>query len=211
VRGIGASRYLHGRFSKALPRNLAKDFHRALEDPELLSARSMAALLDSRLIQMLRQIEQAGPADLWRDLRKAWGKLESAHADGDAKLMQATLSKVGEIIKQGATDDQVWRSIRDIVRDIVRDRVSATTAEHRRLCDLHQVMTMDQAAVFARAMQDAVVSVVIDRQQLARIARRFAEVLNNLSGGQVISVSAPASPLAATSRAEAAAAAAPNN
>ena len=167
-----------------MPRNLAKNFEAAYRDPELLSSRGTASLLDARLIQLLEQIREHGPAELWKDLRKTWRKLKAAHSSGDATEMQSALAEVGRIIEAGASQGDVWQQI----QQIVAQRTVLVTAEHKRQVELQLVMDIQQASAFTASLQAAVVAEITDRDMLIRISRRFAEILNAAMGRQVVEV-----------------------
>lgn len=52
-RGIASPHFLHGRYSKALPVQLAATYEQARRDPELLNLRDEIALIDARMSELL--------------------------------------------------------------------------------------------------------------------------------------------------------------
>ena len=72
LRGVAASNFRHGRYSKALPEKLAAAYHRSMNDPALLNLRSELALIDARLYELAERFKaEEGPMSAG-EIRDTW-------------------------------------------------------------------------------------------------------------------------------------------
>src|SRR5262249_44606649 len=56
--GFASANFKHGKYSRFLPRGLTDAYEAALRDPELLSLREDVALLESRIVELLKRIKE---------------------------------------------------------------------------------------------------------------------------------------------------------
>lgn len=74
LRGVAASNFRHGRYSKALPERLAATYDASMNDPRLCDMRSEAALLDSRLFELAARFSGDEPMTE-AETREAWAQI----------------------------------------------------------------------------------------------------------------------------------------
>lgn len=74
LRGAAHPRYVHGRYSKAMPRNLIQRFANAETDSDWLNLKSESSLLISRIEQLLPTLETASD----KQQRQIWAEIFEA-------------------------------------------------------------------------------------------------------------------------------------
>ena len=164
--GMALPQFKHGRYSKYLPARLVDRYQAGRSDPELLAMRDEIAALDARLSELLERVDSGESGLLWIALRDAWTELQEARRAGDNLKLAAALTMVGDLIEQGFDDRAAWAD----VLALFQDRRRLVESERRRLVDLQQMITAEQAMVFLAAITDAVKKHVDDRDTLAAIS-----------------------------------------
>jgi hypothetical protein len=151
-----------------------------MADPELLSLRQYVALFDVKVAEAIDKLKASDAGDYRQNLLSLWEQLEKANAEridpddphaADARAAKAAkvtdaLNAIGQTIRDAAVEEEAWRE----VSAAIKDRMAATAAEYRRLVDLEQVLTIEQAAAFILALHRAVKKTVDDPKIRSEIA-----------------------------------------
>lgn len=174
-----------GRYSKFLPARLRERYEEAADDPQILSNREDVALLQARITELTQRL-YTGEADrVWVDLRRHMRDFDrltreaEAHAPdterGSALRAQANeaLAEARRLVNVGATEAETWRELTKALNE--KTRLART--EWKRLVDLRQLITVEQALAFASQLLNAVVRHVDDPGVRARINRDFQAAL----------------------------------
>ena len=164
LKGVNATSFKHGRFSKYLPDRLAERYREALADEELLRLDDEIALLDTRLQDLLARLHQDGEGPgAWQQLRDAHQRLEQAIARDDANATQAGLVMLSEAIASRRDECAAW----GIILGLVEQRRKLVDTERRRLLDEDRVVTIDRLMILMAAVVD-----IVRRHVGSREARR---------------------------------------
>jgi hypothetical protein len=169
--GIASHAFRHGRYSKYLPTNMLPRYRQAYDDPNLLALNEEIALVDARLADLLVRVDQGESGALWLELRSAHHDLLQARHD-TAKLA-AALERIGNLIQRGATDTSFSKEI----GEQIEQRRRLVESERRRLVELQQYMSYEQALGMAQALLEAIRTHVEDRKVLSAISTEFARIL----------------------------------
>jgi hypothetical protein len=169
--GFALPQTKHGRYSKYLPERLASRYEEAERDPNLLRLDGEIALIDVRLRTVLDGLGRGESPDLWELLQEVWADYE----DGQA----TAIDRIGGIIAQGIAEQHTWKEL----RSLIRDRVRLVESERKRLVELNQMITAEQAMLFMAAVVDTVRRYVSDRDALAHIASDLRALSVRESGG----------------------------
>lgn len=169
-RGANLPQTKHGRYSKDLPANLAGKYEAAISDQALLELRDELALIDVRLSDLVHSVDAGGASDTWKSLASLASEYK-ATKDRDAKAR--TLGTILDTIRRGAADWQRWE---DVFRTIER-RVRVAESERKRLVEMQQMMTSEQAMVLLTAVVDTVRRHVTDREALRGISTDISAIL----------------------------------
>ena len=165
VKGIAHPDFKDGRYSKVLPIRLLSRYHEAAKDPDLLVARHEIALCDSRLADLISRVDSGESGELWKNAAKAMDDLRLSRASKDSGLMADALNSLEQIITAGAADYAAWNEI----GKLLDRRQRFVESERKRLVEMQQTMTADQANALVAALISAVRKNVTDRDILTRI------------------------------------------
>ena len=165
-RGPALPQWKHGRHSKLLPSRMLGDYRRALNDPDLLAMRADVALVEARLADLLKRVDSGESGALWGKLQATWTALEKARKDGDTAAMAALMATLGAFINKGAADRETWGE----VVFVLDQKRKLSESERKRIIDLQQMMTSEQAMALLAAVIDVVRTNVTDRTILAAIS-----------------------------------------
>jgi hypothetical protein len=185
--GLGHPRIKEGRYSKVIPKRLRERYEEAANDPQLLSSREDVAFLEARIGELSKRLYSGESDRVWHDLRRTfreWDALRqqaiSARQANDpdrasaAELKAAELyGEVKRLIGIGASDAETWR---ELVKTL-ENKTKLARTEWKRLVDLRQLITVEQAMLFAHQLLSAVVRHVDDPGVRARINRDFQSAL----------------------------------
>lgn len=141
-KGILGSRTVNGRDSKYLPKRLLDRYHEFIGNEDILSLNSEIALLDTRISEMLERIDvDAASPEAWIELSKLWGEFMFAVRTGNSKEQNKLLLIINNAIEKGSDQEKLWNNIITTVEG--RRKLSDT--ERKRLTDMQQMVTVEQA------------------------------------------------------------------
>lgn len=164
-RGHALPQTTHGRYSKYLPPRLLERFQQSSDDPDLLNLRDDIALVDSRLSDLLQRVDSGESGETWKLAKAAHRTMKAGLAPGgDLAAAKAALDDLDAIISRGMGDFAAWREIGELLDR--RERL--VRSERRRLVELQQTMTVEQAMLLMGALAALVDEHVTDRA--ARLA-----------------------------------------
>jgi predicted nucleic acid-binding Zn-ribbon protein len=164
--GIASPHFKHGRRGKYLPTRLLERYEEAVGDSELLALRDEIALIDVRINELLERIDTGESAALWAQLGAKFEKMQQAYASQDDSGFARAVKGLGAIIEQGGRADQVW----DDIGNVIEQRRKLVESERKRLVDMQQMLTAEQAMTLLAAVVDVVRRNVTDRDALAAIS-----------------------------------------
>lgn len=182
--GIAAPTFKTGRYSKYLPSRLVSRYEAAASDPELLALRDDIGLLDTRIAQVVSSLDTGESADAWSSLLALWQQLDQDMSrlldEGETpETMERTVAALGDTIRNGFSQGYVWNEI----RGLLKERMELVASERKRLVEMQQYVTAEQAMNFVGAVMASVRRNVSDRSALAAIASDVAGFSRG-SGGQ---------------------------
>lgn len=124
-------------------------------DPELLALQDEVALIDSRLIDLMKRVDTGESGATWKAVgdkfRAYQSALHSGKKDSEAEASDL-LHDLHMLIVDGATDEAAWSEI----RSVVNQRVRIVESERKRLVEMQQMVGADQAMLLVRALVSAV-------------------------------------------------------
>lgn len=163
-----------GRYSKVIPARLAETYQRALSDGDLLVLRDDIALMDSRIGELLGRVDTGESGSAWRAVREAYERLETALVEKDMVAAQAALGDLDKISQVGMEDGAIW----DEVGQALDRRERLVRSERRRMVELQQMITAEQATAMLAAVISIVREHVTDRDALRAISESMAQLAN---------------------------------
>jgi hypothetical protein len=164
--GLASPHFRTGRWSKALPARLRERYQEAVDDPDLLVLSHEIGAVDARLAELFAKLDSSESGDAWREANDLYLAARAAIRSGDANGLQAALDALGAVIRRGQGDYAAWDAIAEAL-DLRRRLVES---ERKRLVQLSQMITTEQAMVLMTAVVSLVKEHVEDRQALAAIS-----------------------------------------
>jgi hypothetical protein len=173
--GIASTLWRHGRTSKVLPTRLRDAYNASLQDKELLALRSEIALIDARINDLLQRVDIGESGRLWLRSKDVLMQLRRALVSQDSKRVSETILELDDLIRRGNSDYGAWEEIGNSIE--LRRRVVET--ERRRLVDMQQMITAEQAQTLISAITLAVKENVTDHAILKRIQTAVTRIISN--------------------------------
>ena len=158
-----------GRHSKYLPVRLAARYEESQNDPELLSMRDDIALIETRVADLLKRVDSNEAGLWWGKLRSAYDDLVAAMRRGNDQAVAAGLNDLNRFIDGGGSDFAIWGEISSLLDQ--RNRI--VSSERKRLVEMQQMITSQEAFRLVTALLSAVNENVTDRKSRARIQAEF--------------------------------------
>lgn len=170
--GIASARTIHGKYSAHLPTRLLSIYEASRRDPDLLNLTESVALIDARLVELLKRIDTGESGATWRAVRDAFNGFEDATGKKDVPAAQSFLSDLKGLITRGRADESAWLDI----RSTLEQRRRLVESERKRLVEMQQMVSAEQAALMVKALVASVRQHVHDPQTLRLIADDLGRV-----------------------------------
>lgn len=131
-----------GKYKDVIPVPLKEVFERAVESgPEMLDLTEEIALVQSRIYQILGNLETGESATRWRELREASKVLQAARRRGDKVTVAETMEQIMNLLSDAGKEFWIWDDLFKTIgsyQSLVRD-------EKKRRLEMHQLISTDQA------------------------------------------------------------------
>ncbi len=157
--GIAVAGYKDGRYSSVLPATLRGRYERARADEDLLSVRDDIALIDAQIGHVLSTIEETGEGGEASDTDiERIGQAFEAY-----QLARGSDSAGPTFAKLRATIERVRKNRRAVTESmvLVEQRRKLAETERKRLVELRQWITAEQALGMVAAIAQSALSLVI--------------------------------------------------
>lgn len=164
--GKSASRYKTGKYSKYLPDRLSSRYLEAVNDPELLALRDDIALIDTRLAEVLGRIDTGESGHVWESVAETFNNLKVASRTGNANKATVAMRELDDLISNGLADNVIWSEI----GELLEKRRRIIESERRRLIDMQQMITAENAMLLVAALVGVIREHVTDRGILNAIS-----------------------------------------
>lgn len=168
-KGAASANTRHGRYSKDLPERLSGRFREAMKDAQLLQLNSELALLDTRMGELLEEMDSESTGKLFALIQSAWVKYRNAGPD---KKLTA-LNDLEQLIDKGAENWMHWQEI----YSLVEQRRKVSESEAKRQVQLQQTLTVSQAMTLLAAVVDTIKRHVKDEDALKSISRDIGSLV----------------------------------
>jgi len=177
---------------KRIPEQLAERMEEADKDPKLLGFRRDITLLEARIVELVGRLSttESGKTwevalDCWKDIKSAMESLLAAMQAKDQVAVSEKMvslrslildrkSPMNRILLRGNHDEQTWGDI----SGMVEQKAKMAEREHKRLIDLQQIVTVDQAMMLMGALMASVNRHVTDPDVRRRVGMEFAALSN---------------------------------
>lgn len=202
--GFSSVHLKHGRYSRdllaSLPAKFGERFQAAMADPELLSLRTFVGILDAKVIESLEKWTSSDSVDYRERLSNKWADFKHVNAeksltpeDREKKAEQITVifNELDKLIVDGVEGDSAWSA----VVSSIRERAALTVQESKRLVDLEQCLSIEQAMALVLSLHSAVKKIVTDPIVLQNIGREIQQATGMLANGHARISDVPSTPV----------------
>ena len=166
LKGRDSPSYTTGIHTNSLPTRSRAEYGEILDDPSLFNLDHETALLQLRMNQLLRGLDQDGHAKLRDQLKRATEKLRKATESSEYDSARKAISMVFELVDRGYDDRQKWEEVFELQDKKVKVlEANSRIKKHDKdtLSLQHYLIRMDQVAEIIREFVD-------DRDALRQIA-----------------------------------------
>lgn len=163
--GLASPHLKTGRYSKYLPTRMMERYEEAVKDPTLLELGHEIALVDARLADLLKRVDNGEPGAAWKALKKSYRELRTAMQKQDSGKTIEALADLDMLINQGYGDYAAWQEI----QSVIQQRRALVESERKRQIELEQVMSAEQAMFIVGRLVHILKERVTDRNVLAAI------------------------------------------
>lgn len=180
-RGPASANYKTGAYSKYIPSRLAEKYAEAMADTELMEFRADAALLQSRLCELL---ETGESLPLWDETQRSFEDLRDAMAKKDGAMISDSLTRLDRLIHRGMADALRWADIYRVTEQIGKTK----EREHKRLVQASQMMSTEEVLGMIGLIARAIKENVSNRRDIAAIMQALEgfglrEITGSLTAG----------------------------
>lgn len=170
-KGIAASNYKTGRYSKYLIPDLAQRYAAALEDTETLDIRHEIALIDVLIGENLSALNTGETAAYWEQSLQQVIAIRHAYQSENYASLEKALNELEALCDQR----RLHFSAEKEIREKVDQRRKLVESERKRLIEMEQTITAEQAMLLIGALLDSVRRNVTDKQSLTAIQADFIQ------------------------------------
>jgi hypothetical protein len=138
----------HSRYAKLFGAELGAMYRTIREDEDALSVGPEVGVIQLRIEQAVARLQCRDSSALWRELSEAMTDLDAARRSGNSEALASPLTRIQGLITEGATAESQWRE----VVDLIERKAKVASAEWKRLHDMHETMTANQAITLVSAL-----------------------------------------------------------
>jgi len=158
-----------GRRSTYLPRRLAALWQQAATDDTLLDLHSDLVLVETRLTELLGQLDEAASPTAWNEALDRWSAWNS-----DPEANPDAFAELGKLLHAGAGQGVKWHELLELLE--ARRRVIETETRRRR--ELRQYLDAREAMLLAGAVIHTINRHVSDPDVRTAISLELARLMD---------------------------------
>ena len=172
LRGVDSPSLKTGIYSQYMPVRLADRYLGLMNDPEILSMKSRIQLLETRVIELLENLDEEGSFAIFKQLQFYMGEYEkyiqlASQASGDRarnhrQKAVTALTQVSDLINTGVDEEKKWQEIQSIFETI---RKLADT-EQKQLRASESMVMIDRVMLFATTMGSIFRDIILSVEKL---------------------------------------------
>lgn len=175
-RGLAHPNYKHGNRSRdIIARKLGERYQDAIEDDRLLELRQDIAIIEYRLADLIENMDSSESGSAWRAVRKTYNKMRKAVQSNDQQGFSEALNELGPLINRGVGEHARWAEI----TNAINSRKNLVESERKRLIEMKQMMTAEQAMSMLTFIISVIRKHVKDQETLASISAEISAYIGN--------------------------------
>ena len=166
------------RRSKLFPLSLASRYEQAINDPELMSHRQDLGLIEVRIEQLMKRMQNDEQPDRWKDLQQRFSELKFAQIENDTAGFANVCGLIETIFKDIQEDYAAW----DQIMDILELRRKINESELKRLIAMNQMISAEDAMKLVAQLLAAIKRNMSSNRTFEEMYKGIAYEFNLLTG-----------------------------
>lgn len=140
--GIASVHFKTGMRSKYMPKGLMSRWQEAMRDPQLLSLDRDVALVEARLMEVVKGTGEGNSN--WVKLGERRTAILEARRTNDMKSVGENLNQLLELISTGCTEEERWK---EIIDRLVEQRRKLIDSIHKHQVQAAQIVTLSEMQI----------------------------------------------------------------
>ncbi len=178
-------RYKHGKYSRyalALPEGWRDQLEELLRDRNFMSLKERLAVLDQRLLELLKRVNTGEAGMLWLQAKESLQLMldisrdETLEPTEKARRYMQAMEVHRRLIEQGVADHYLWREI----GEIIEQQRKILETESRRILSMRKMIAIDEVIELMKVLMDRV-RVVTPPKQFAWLQRQLEQMVYKAS------------------------------
>jgi hypothetical protein len=155
-----------------MPERLMTTYDESRNNPDLLSLREEAVVLETRLCELLKSVDYRQSEEGWKQAMTLYKRFQACALKKDGAGIEAALHDLGTILKAGPShSEEIWENIQQVIED--KRRVVETIAKQ----ELLGAVTIERVMSLFVGMAEAVKDNVQDLKARRSIYDRFESMI----------------------------------
>jgi len=175
--GLAHAGIKSGKYSKYLPGRLLERYLEARDDGELLALREEIAVIEARIADLLVRVDTGESGHIWRKLHDQTEMLKGALITRDVEKQNETINEMIRLIGRGRSDSAAWFDVLSSMEQLRKLKES----ERKRLVDMQQMITAQEATMLLIAVTDVIRKHISDRSVLSSISEDIRRLVADQS------------------------------
>ncbi len=186
-RGVASARFKHGRYSKDLPKDLLATFEASLGDKELLELEREVSLVDARVAQLLRNLNDGASVAAWNEAVFSFRAYKRGLLKRDRQASDDAFARLDDILERQSEEYRSWQEVKELVS--LRRKLS--DSQSKRQERLGRFVETQKITVLLSALTDALRQEIRNPEILRRVGTRFSEILDGYESETLLLPPAP--------------------
>lgn len=166
LKGIASGTYKNGIYSRHLPTRLVATYEETIADKKLWELNDKAALVNSRIVELLSKLDTGETGATWKALRETFYEMRQANNQGKTADFSRLMLVMENLIDAGNSDYLAWM---EITQQIALYK-SLSESERKHLDQMDRMITAEQVMLMIAAITDVIRQNVQDRSALHAIS-----------------------------------------
>lgn len=176
--GPASPRWKDGEHSsyRFIPTQLREHYALAERNPDLLTFREDVKLIESRLNQLMHELEAQAPGSkVWERASKAFKDFNRARAKADVNGMNDALQRMAEADQESITNRALWHDI----QRLLKDRMRLIEAEQKRIKNAAQNVPVDEVFQLLDEVVSSLKRNVTNRAEMAKVVAEIRSLTSD--------------------------------
>lgn len=168
------------RYQRFIPERLASKYLESVNDPEIIALVDDIALVETRIKQLVDNIDKDEPPPVWEDAKDAFNQFMMFKRLNDVEKASETLALLQDIFDREGKERESW----DEIFDRLEQRSKLAQAELKRRMEMKNLLNAEQAmdlvsrllAAVRSGAEEVIVDELVRKELYLAVGQRFARI-----------------------------------